>query len=180
MQKNDSDNNKYNNNVTKSLINFAVITLHTDKSKPSPISLFQDETYEFGVLDIEINETTCVKRKQVFLFSIDMSASMQDICKDGRSQMNHAVFTSKNAISTIANIEGVDASIVVDCFDSSIVKVIQNTTISYDNESKLHYMLENKCIPRGSTNIELALKNAKNVIVKFIHIINIFLKKIIQ
>jgi hypothetical protein len=149
----------------KDLIKNAYIQLHTDTdaSAKIPKDVLYNPEYQFGVLDIETANTPCIKEPQVIIISLDISASMSDLCKDGRTQMQHAIHTAKNVISAIARIEDSNVSIIVYAFDDFVDKIIPMTKIIQDNVSILESMLDT-CKPRGSTNIEKALKNAVTVI----------------
>jgi hypothetical protein len=149
----------------KDLIKNAYIQLHTDTdaSAKIPKDVLYNPEYQFGVLDIETANTPCIKEPQIIIISLDISASMSELCKDRRTQMDHAIHTAKNVISAIAKIEDSNVSIIVYAFDDFVDKIIPITKITQDNVSNLESMLDN-CKPRGSTNIEKALKNAQTVI----------------
>lgn len=162
---NESPISSIENYDSSSLIRIACIQIHTDTdaSLQIPKDVLYNQEYHFGILDIETANTPCIREPQIIIFSIDISASMSDLCKDNRTQMQHAIHTAKNVITAISKIEDANVSIIVYAFDDYVEKIINLTKITSDNVSNLHTMLEN-CKPRGSTNIEKALQNAVNVI----------------
>ena len=61
----------------------------------------QDST--FGILNMKANPVPVTTRSQDFVFSIDNSGSMSDLCSDGRTKMRHILHTLKIIINYIKN-----------------------------------------------------------------------------
>ena len=53
---------------------------------------------KFGILNFIAITTEESSDELDFLFSVDCSGSMSDICSDGRSKMQHIIHTLKNII----------------------------------------------------------------------------------
>lgn len=143
-----------------------------EELEPQLPHIYRDgvETKEkFGILNIKIKEIAMTKRKQFVKFTCDMSGSMDDICLDGRSKMQHSVHTIKNILHMLANISTEQQSTIwvqVTGFDDEIEPIIPATRVTNDNIENLVKSLR-KLYARRSTNIERALITAKEEIVTF-------------
>lgn len=129
----------------------------------TPFDLFSENQY-FGILEIEMNKTSATTKRQEILFSIDVSGSMLSECKDGRSKMEHAKNTTKKIIEVLSNLEDKTEKpniwVSVNGFDSEVKEILPWTKINKSELSNIIEQIEN-LIPRDSTNIELALKEAE-------------------
>ncbi len=134
--------------------------------EPEIPNLFGDSDYKFGIVNLKLNEVPITSRKQLLHFTCDMSGSMEDVCLDGRTKMQHSVHTIKNILRMSADAEDAEIWIQINGFDDKIERVIPATQISNDNIEELIKMLK-KLYPRRSTNIELGLKTANDDINKF-------------
>jgi len=99
------------------------------------------------------------KKHQHFVFSIDESASMYDLCKDNRTKMSHILFTLENMIRIFAEQYDNQISIHVNAFSDKTYTVINNTIVSSSNVERLIQKIK-KIRPKDSTNIENALEYA--------------------
>jgi von Willebrand factor type A domain len=121
----------------------------------------------FGILQIEISDTPMVTTGQDIFMSDDMSGSMEDRTKDGRTKIQHMIHTTKNLINTLAQAvqaQPLDINIAIDGFDDLIEQVIPLTKVTEDNVDAMHKRIDKKLKARNSTNIEIALENAKTKI----------------
>lgn len=121
------------------------------------------EEAKFGILNFKAVTTSETKSNLDFLFIIDCSGSMSDRCSDGRSKMQHIIHTLKNMIIFFNEHPNTNIFITVNAFDTQIYNIIQRTKISEQNIGKIISKIE-KVIPRGSTNIEFALRESANKI----------------
>lgn len=135
------------------------IFLHTGELPPQKFESLIDPDHTFGILEIEVDPITPTTIPQEILFSIDSSGSMDDLCKDKCTKMEHAKQTTKNIMKVLSNLER-DTSICVHSFDSHVKKVLEWTKIEKNTISKIFEKIE-EIEPCDSTNIELALKKAE-------------------
>lgn len=123
----------------------------------------------FGVLGLEIEDSGITQRPQHIVLTIDCSASMNDYVQtDGQTKMRHILFTVENMVRFFLNLEnGPSVTMSIFAFDDSIHNILMNidmTTLDIDTFVNILYK---KVYPMGSTNIELALSNAKSYISKY-------------
>lgn len=116
----------------------------------------------FGILNLQAQQTAITRSNQEFVFVIDESGSMSDICSDGRTKMQHIVHTLKNMIIYFKN-NLKNAHICVYVFDHNFSCVIERTMVDEDNFNEIMTKIDT-IHPRGNTNIEKALKNIGDVI----------------
>jgi hypothetical protein len=123
------------------------------------------ETY-FGVLGLEIEDSGITLHAQHFVLTIDCSASMSDLVdSDGKTKMQHILFTVENMVRFFLTLEnGPSVTMSIFAFDDSIHKILMNIDISTLDIDVFVNILRKKVYPMGSTNIELALSNAKSYV----------------
>ena len=133
------------------MIKSAVIQLHDNKNE-----ICKDKQ-DFGIIKINMHsQTTPIKKHQHFVFSIDESGSMSDLCNDGRTKMRHILFTLENMIRIFAEKYDNMISIHVNAFSNDTYTVIHNTFVQLSNVDELIEKIK-KIRPKDSTNIEDAL-----------------------
>ena len=157
---------------TLALNTFCFETRDIDCEKiPAPL-----ENAKFGILNFTAVTALETKNELDFLFVIDCSGSMSDKCSDGRTKMQHIIHTLKNMIIFLREHVNINANITVNAFDTSIYKIIERTKITDDNFDNIISKID-KIQPKGSTNIEYALRKSaediQNLKTEFpTHIIN--------
>lgn len=122
----------------------------------------------FGVINLKIKKIEPSIQKRHFVFSVDCSGSMSDICNDGRTKMDHANHTLINMMSYFAEHPELMISITLIAFDGSIYNIITNEKVSEENLDKLVQAVK-KIRPKDMTNIEKALVNSKDYIADYIN-----------
>jgi uncharacterized protein YegL len=114
----------------------------------------------FGVLKIKTDDFIPKNRKHLLFFTNDCSASMQDVCTDGRKKIDHSNHTITNIIKLASDIcKDSEIWIQVAAFDNEIHQIIPATKINKENIKELIEKV-NLILPMGSTNMELALENS--------------------
>ena len=149
-----------NNIIQKSFIEFESLR-NQSSTKRDPLipTLFPDEPHlRFGTLKIKIADLPMTKEPQFILFTNDCSGSMDDICSDGRTKMEHSNHTICNIIKMIAMYEETEIWIQVNAFDDQLYEIIPPTRVSPSNILELIQKV-NQIVPRNATNLELALKS---------------------
>jgi hypothetical protein len=123
------------------------------------------QQYQFGIVNITTQPTEMVTTRQNIMFSVDISGSMNDRCADGNSKMQQIINTITNilTLASESNEKGSQIFIQVDAFDDQIEKIIEMQKVTKDNLTSLIKNIK-KMRPRGTTNIELALQNANEVL----------------
>jgi hypothetical protein len=143
-----------------------------DPRLPSVFSTVRDlepsQQYQFGIVNITTQPTEMVTTIQNIMFSVDISGSMSDRCADGNSKMQQIINTITNilTLASESNEKGSQIFIQVDAFDDQIEKIIEMQKVTKDNLTSLIRNIK-KMRPRGTTNIELALQNANEVLSQF-------------
>jgi len=127
-----------------------------NNTKPYPFELFTDGSYEFGTLNLKLSETETTQEPISILFMVDYSASMSDVCRDGRTKIVHLKHTLCRIIEEINN-KKMKIYISVVAFDDNIHEIFDFVLVDDDNIKELIEKIE-ELKTRSSTNIEKALK----------------------
>lgn len=114
---------------------------------------------QFGILNLTAVSVPSSGTTLELVFSVDQSGSMSDACSDGRSKMQHIIHTLKNMIVYFRENPDIKVYITIDSFDELIYSIVKHSAITPDNVGELIAKVE-LIMPRGSTNIELALNHA--------------------
>lgn len=135
----------------------ATVQFHT--VNPSIITLFDD--CQFGILSITNPQLQLCTDPITILFSLDRSASMSDMCNDGRTKMQHIKHTTVNMLRHFAKMTEANIFVSIITFDDDIQTEFDFVKIDNTNLDELLHIVEH-IYPNGSTNIELALEHARN------------------
>lgn len=147
------------------IIDYAGIHYHKGDDETTPLELFAEPEWKFGIFKLNIRSEIPITSKHIHIFyTIDGSGSMSDECIDGKTKMQHIHYTLENMIRIFYENQECNISIHVQSFDTRIEKHITN--VSNIKDEKLEYLLEKikKIIPGSSTNIEVALNSASEEI----------------
>lgn len=118
------------------------------------------DDYHFAKVDIKIADNIPLIMSDQFIhFTIDCSGSMDDICNDKRTKLAHLKFTLKNMLKWLVN-NAVNVFITIDAFDSIIHHIVPFSKLTSDNIESINDAIQ-QIQADALTNIELALKNAK-------------------
>ena len=88
---------------------------------------------------------------------------MSETCSDGRTKMQHILYTLENMIRYFADLSYNPITIDVFAFDEKIYHIIKSTRITKEKQKILIANIK-KIHPQYGTNIEKALKNSQNYI----------------
>lgn len=97
------------------------------------------------------------KQKTIFAYS-DISGSMSDPCRDGRTKQQHINHTWTNLLHFLAEHPEFNVSIELEGFEENLREVIPLTKVTDTNVEILAKEV-NKMRPMGCTNIEQALRD---------------------
>ena len=145
-----------------SLINSSNIVFSSLEDSQSS-GLFESTDLLFGVFQLKFNETPIYDKTISINAKIDQSGSMGDKCKDGKTKMEHALHTFKNIGNTIHKVKA-NVELTVSGFDHELNPIFSDLTIDDSNIIEFRNKLDIELYPRGSTNIELAIKTTKDEI----------------
>jgi hypothetical protein len=120
---------------------------------------------KFGILKLTAISAPMSQDINEFIFMVDRSGSMSDICSDGREKMQHIIHTLKNMIIYFKDNKSARVFINIFAFDDKIDEIVERTDI---NEGNIDLIISkiNRISPRNSTDIEKALISIKSTINK--------------
>jgi uncharacterized protein YegL len=149
-----------------SIIDYSRTHFHNPNIPPS-IALFNDNTTHFGIFEIKIKDIMSHDIDMsipihIFL-SIDCSESMNDICNDGKTKLEHMKQTIKNILSILHKNKDITFSIQAQTFDENITKLELDLLLDLD----VLLVQIDELTANNSTNIEVALRNASEEIKKY-------------
>lgn len=150
--------NNDNNMFIEKFISFNDVSIQNELIN----SPFLSSETKFGLLSLKAKSVPITTKLQDFVFTVDCSGSMSDLCSDLRSKMDHIIHTLKNIIYYFHE-NTINTFITIYAFDDIIYNIVERTNITDDNLEELLYKIS-KIRPRNSTDIEKALKNAKEYI----------------
>jgi len=149
-------------NITDNVLSqnsFSFESSNVDIEKiPVPI-----ENVKFGILNFTAITSSETNKEHDFVFVVDCSGSMSDICCDGISKMQHIIHTLKKMITFLHEHRSIHINITINAFDSQLYKIIERLQISSENIDELLYKID-QILPRGSTDIENALRKTAKYI----------------
>lgn len=116
---------------------------------------------KFGILNITGVTASASKTPFEFVFMVDRSGSMSDRCSDGRTKMQHITHTLKNMVIYFSENPDINVYVTVYVFDNEINVVLDRTIVTNSNITEIIEKID-KVHPRGSTNIEVALRKLRN------------------
>ena len=149
------------------IIDYTNISFH-DPAHQLPINLFDDSEYNFGIFNLQIRgEIPIIKNHLHIFFTIDSTGSMQDPCSDGRTKMQHILYTLENMLHVFHETANCEISVHVQSFDTQIYEIISNVNKINTADIDLLVQQIKKIRPKGATNIECALKSASQVIANY-------------
>lgn len=119
---------------------------------------FKIETVDkYGTLQFETIEYDMDMKPAniTIIFTIDSSASMSDMSRDGRTKMDHSLFTMSRIIESLCD-SNISAIVAVNHFNDEVHRVLDFTMLSSDNKDNIIYDIQ-AIQPYGGTNMDAAL-----------------------
>jgi len=142
---------------------FASSSIEFEEKMLNPEVIEPEQPVHFGVFQFEAVENLDLKQvPRDFIFTGDNSASMEDLCKDGRSKFKHSQHTLKNMVRYIhKNIPL--ASVTIYSFNDKTVCIVERTALTDENIQDVLAKIDT-VYADGSTNIENALTEIKKCV----------------
>ena len=163
-------------------IKTAYLQFHDDKTivgetfdetnTPLVFELFpkSEDTFTFGILQLEMNETPQITNPLFILFSIDRSQSMDDICPtDHKTKMEHAKHTTKKMLEILLKKtyhyppQTIYVQLLV--FDDETTEIVPKTLLDSTTITQINTSIDS-IKPQNSTNLELALTKSREIMEK--------------
>jgi hypothetical protein len=113
--------------------------------------------YQFGKLDVSVEDGEMPNNTWDVKFSIDRSGSMSDTCKDLKTKMQHIHHTMSNILRMFSECETSKFNVSVDAFDDKYDLIFDFQEI---NSTTVDEFIEKICkiYPRNSTNLVLPIQ----------------------
>jgi len=146
-------------NFNNDLIQKGWIRFATDLPENIPVShpllVSSDTPPTYGALSFNVTNMEMNTCPQLFDFMVDVSGSMSDKTRDGRTKMQLIIHTLTNMVHYFAE-NAANVYIRVVGFDDAIHRYIELTNVTPENVNELIEKIS-KMHPQNLTNIELAL-----------------------
>ena len=110
----------------------------------------------FGKIKLNINKFPNTKKHLDLHFQLDNSGSMNDMCADNRTKMEHMNFTVENIIRYLQE-HNISATISLNSFDDKIKNIISSQELNSENIEDFASKIR-KIRANGGTNIENVLE----------------------
>ncbi len=120
---------------------------------------------KFGIINLKTIAKTVTEQEQEFIFMIDCSGSMSDMCSDKRSKMQHIIHTLKNMILYFKENSNIKVHITIYAFDDHIFDILDRSPVTNENFAEIIQKVDS-IVPRDSTNIEIALSKVREYVNK--------------
>jgi von Willebrand factor type A domain len=121
--------------------------------------LWEDD-YQFGKLDVSIEDSEMPNNTWDVKFSIDRSGSMSDTCKDLKTKMQHIQHTMSNILRMFSECETCKFNVSVDAFDDKYDLIFDFQEINSNTVDEFIEKIR-KIYPRNSTNLILPIQKTQ-------------------
>ena len=116
----------------------------------------------FGILDLKAFSSLLTQDILEFVFQVDRSGSMTDMCSDGRIKMQHIIHTISNIVTYFRENPTINVFITIEAFDDKLYSIVKRTNVTEENYKEIIKKIEN-LTPKGSTNIGTALNRVSEI-----------------
>ena len=126
-----------------------------DDNSNLPFKIDTDDKYgtlQFKTIDSDVGVKPV---NTTIIFTIDSSASMNDMTKDGRTKMDHSLFTMARIIESLCD-SNINANIAINHFNDEVHRVLDFTLLTPDNKDRIIFDIK-RIEPYGGTNMDAAL-----------------------
>lgn len=119
-----------------------------------------------GSLTLRAPSVSASTSPRLVLFQMDASGSMRDLCKDGRSKMEHTHHTLCNILDEVSSYQNVH--VMIRGFDHAIHPIVPVTRVLPHTLEEIIYEIKARLYPREMTDLELALKDSAACITAYL------------
>jgi Mg-chelatase subunit ChlD len=120
---------------------------------------FLHENEQFGILELKTIETPITTIETLFLFSIDITGSMNEKAYGKTKKIDIVKQTFKSMIQYLSKVDA-PISIRLHCFNTEVKNLLDTISIQDKENINRLYSVIDEIYADGSTNIELALNEA--------------------
>lgn len=138
----------------------SMLEFHTD-IHPVPFDVFENADATFGKITVKIPEISINPFTWDVKFSIDTSQSMNELCKDGKTKIEHIKYTMAHILKTFVKYSETTSNlhfnVSIHSFNDTNAEIFDFTNLTPDN---LDYYLDkiNEIMPDNSTNLLLPIQ----------------------
>jgi len=145
------------NTNTNTLLESATISFHQNSG------IIPNDVHIFGMIELKAATLTQVitKNLEVYL-NIDVSGSMEESCKDGKSKMHHIRHIIRNLLKELYKFKETNIAVIIKGFESHVHNILNiENLLSLSDEELANEVIPkiDKLVPLSLTNIEKALKH---------------------
>ena len=133
--------------------------------KSATITFSKNTNTNFGILEVVAQpvDKPLIKDLKIYL-NIDISGSMSEHCKDGKEKIEHIRTIIKNLLRELYEFKEQKMAIIINGFESTVHKIMNIDNLLEQDLATNVIPKINKLVPLNSTNIEKALKEAKETL----------------
>ena len=137
----------------------SILEFH-DATNPLPFDVFANAEQTFGRITVNVPEIDINPFTWDVKFSIDVSQSMDDVCKDGKTKIEHIKYTMTHILKTFVKYSEPNPELVfnvcIHMFNDTNTQLFDFITLTAEN---LDYHIDkiNEIIPDDSTNLLLPI-----------------------
>ena len=133
--------------------------------KSATMTFSTNTNTNFGILEVVAQpvDKPLIKDLKIYL-NIDISGSMSEHCKDGKEKIEHIRTIIKNLLRELYEFKEQKMAIIINGFESTVHKIMNIDNLLEQDLATNVIPKINQLVPLNSTNIEKALKEAKETL----------------
>jgi hypothetical protein len=133
--------------------------------KSATMTFSTNTNTNFGILEVVAQpvDKPLIKDLKIYL-NIDISGSMSEHCKDGKEKIEHIRTIIKNLLRELYEFKEQKIAIIINGFESTVHKIMNIDNLLEQDLATNVIPKINQLVPLNSTNIEKALKEAKETL----------------
>ena len=152
-----TNTNTNTNSNTNTLLESATISFHQNSG------IIPNDVHIFGMIELKAATLTQVLTKNLEVYlNIDVSGSMDESCKDGKSKMHHIRNIIRNLLKELYKFKETNIAVIIKGFESHVHNILNiENLLSLSDEELANEVIPkiDKLVPLSLTNIEKALKH---------------------
>ena len=133
--------------------------------KSATMTFSKNTNTNFGIIEVVAQpvDKPLIKELKIYL-NIDISGSMSEHCKDGKEKIEHIRTIIKNLLRELYEFKEQKMAIIINGFESTVHKIMNIDNLLEQDLATNVIPKINQLVPLNSTNIEKALKEAKETL----------------